>query len=102
VIRLLALAALLPACGPHMCLQAHEIADLCATHPFGPATGCDGVERPQTAEACAAFLAENVGICVEEYIECRDALRLARCGDCPPECVGLAGVCELAVEPTSG
>lgn len=93
-----------PACGPHMCLQIEEVADLCETHPFGPAPGC-GAEEPQTEAECEAVLSQNPGLCVSEYVECREALRLARCGECPRECAGLVGVvaCESAdIDPTEG
>lgn len=97
------LAALTLACEPKLCLPIEEAADLCETHPFGPAPGC-GDERPQTADECAAVLEQNPGLCVAEYVECRDALRLARCGECPRECVGLAGVaaCETSADDPTG
>jgi len=90
-----------PGCGPDACMQADEAdADetsgapgLCATHPFGRAIGCGGIEEPQTEEACQAILAANIAICTEQYVACRDAIRLAACDECPVECDEIDGAC---------
>lgn len=101
--RLLTLfaALALAACGPDMCLHVEEVADLCQTHPFGAEPYCGGVEEPQTVDACMAVLEQNPGLCVSDYVACRDALRLVPCGTCPPGCEGIAGVVACEGEPTS-
>lgn len=78
------------------CLKAETTPaqiDLCTSHPFGRAIGCGGVEEPQTFEGCTAVLRLNPGICVSSYVACRDAIRLAGCDVCPPECADVAGAC---------
>lgn len=79
-------------CGPQVCLKADEVVSLCTTHGFGPAIKCGPERRPQTTEKCEEVLDQNPGVCAGEYIMCRDALRVARCGQCPEECLGFDGL----------
>lgn len=94
----------LAACGPSPCLSIEEVADLCDTHPFGPAIACGPEEEPQTSGKCEEVLGLNPGLCVTEYVACREALRVAGCGVCPRECEGLVGVveCDVAEDDPTG
>lgn len=65
----------------------------CDSHPYGRAPGCGGIEEPQTIAACEALTERNPGLCAHEYVLCRDAIRVAACDVCPPECAGIEGAC---------
>jgi hypothetical protein len=67
--------------------------DICETHPFGPGPGCGGIERPQTTSNCYDIARLNPGLCASTYVECREAIRDAPCGTCPPACAGIVGAC---------
>lgn len=66
----------------------------CSTHPFGRKPYCGGVEEPQTFQGCMSVLEQNPGLCVSDYVACRDAIRLVACDVCPPECEGIEGACD--------
>lgn len=72
------------------CLPA--TAEICESHPFGRAIVCaDAGERePQTSEKCLAVLDANPDLCETDYVECREAMRVAPCTVCPVECEGIA------------
>lgn len=70
-----------------------EQIDMCETHPFGRAPGCGGVEEPQSVVACYDIARLNPGLCAGKYVECREAIRIAACDECPPECAGVVGAC---------
>lgn len=85
----------LPACEKPCAAPADDASrvELCETHPFGRAPYCGGVEEPQTFAACMSVLRMNDGICVSDYVACRDALREADCDVCPVECADVVGAC---------
>lgn len=68
-------------------------AEECDSHPYGRAPYCGGIEEPQTVEACESLTERNPGLCATEYIACREAIRVAACDVCPPECAGIVGAC---------
>lgn len=85
------------ACGPDGCSTIDEDPDFCESHPFGPAPEAfcpmNGRE-PQTVAYCEVVFEANPGLCIDEYLACREALRVAPCGTCPRECEGIARVAE--------
>lgn len=67
--------------------------EMCPTHPFGRAIGCDGERRPQTSEKCVDIAGLNPWLCAKEYVACRDRIREVACNKCPSECEGILGAC---------
>ncbi len=76
-----------------MCCNGGPAGDLCESHPYGRAPYCNGIEEPQTVEACEALTERNPDLCAHEYVLCREAIRVAPCDVCPPECAGIDAAC---------
>lgn len=67
--------------------------EMCPTHPFGRAIGCDNIRRPQTTKNRIEITDLNSWLCASEYVACRDKLREVPCDVCPEECEGILGAC---------
>lgn len=81
---------------PADCLLAVEDGNMCETHPLGPAIACGPEDEPQTVGKCQKVLEQNGNqLCSSDYVDCREAMRLAPCGVCPRECATVHGACDF-------